>query len=266
MNKLKINSINMLIVIKTILSIFITYLILSKGDAGIIINNIGNFIVSGNGLVGLTMLLSIFALCPAIVYNFTQINNNLQKISNSLLCFDGILICVNLFFGILYNIKFLNMPIADAFAKFIILANGSAVIYILMTICVLLLIKYLSHIENEEIEDKIKINNIPLCFNGRIERKPYFITKTIFYIFLITIGFIKQQYSKDMFDLYEIIYLISMQVIFILSFYTASKRLRDIKWSQWFLVLWSIPILGICIGLPLIFVKGKFVNSNVEKF
>ena len=259
MKNLKINNISVSIFIKVILSLLITYFILFKGDAGIIINNIGNFIVSGNGFVGLVMLISILALYPAVIFNFTSVNNNLQKIGNSLIGFDLILTCINLCLGILYDVKFLDMPIADAFAKFIILANGSAIVYILITVCTLLFIKYFICKDNTQPQDNIKINNLPLYFSGRIERIPYIVTKIIFYLFLIIIGFMKQHYSKDMFDVYAIAYYISIQVIFVLSFYTASKRLRDIKWSQWFLILWSIPILGISVGLPLLFIKSKHI-------
>lgn len=259
MKNLKINNITLSILIKAILSLLITYLILLKGDAGIVINNIGNFIVSGNCFVGLVILVSIFALYPAIIYNFTNVNKNLQKIGNFLIGLDGILVSMNLCLGILYNVRFLDIPISDAFAKFIILANGSAIVYILITICALLFIKYIICKENEQSQDNLKVNNIPLYFEGRIERMPYIITKIIFYVFLIIIGFLKQHYSKDMFDIYAVAYLISAQVIFVLSFYAASKRLRDINWSQWLLVLWSIPIVGICIGLPLLFIKRKQV-------
>lgn len=255
MDKFKVDK--LLILIKITISLFITYLILFKGDAGIIIHNIGSFIASGNSLIGFIMLISIQALSPAIIYSFTNQNNDLYKISKVLFCFDTVLVFINLCCGFLYSVMFLQMPISDAFSKFIILATGSVIIYILLTVCTLLLIKYFVNKNLEQPPNNLVFNNNPLFFYGRMKRVPYLITKVFFYIFLIGVFFIKQNFSKSIFDIYDVTYLISQQIIFILSFYAASKRLRDIKWSQCFLILWSIPFIGIGVGLPLLFVKSK---------
>ena len=114
----------------------------------------------------------------------------------------------------------------------------------------------------ENIKEVININNNPIFFTGRIERKIYFITKSILYAILtIILLFVKQSNI-------EIATTISgavlTQIIFILSFFAASKRLRDIKWSQWLLLIWLIPIFGGIIGLPLLFVKSKFSNNVID--
>mgnify|MGYP006988931449 CR=1 FL=1 len=206
------------------MSLFIAFLILFKGNAGVIINNIGNFIVSGNMLVGFIMLLSIFAIYPVIIYNIVSKNNILYKIGNALFCFDAILVFTNLCLGILYDVKFLDMQIADAFSKFIILANGSAIIYIAATICVLLFIHYFVDKEIEQTQNNLLINNIPLFFNGRIERLQYLITKVIFYVLLIAIMIAKQHFSKNSFAF----------IISGLSISTSSKSLSPVMKTSTF--------------------------------
>ena len=49
----------LLLGIKVAFSIFITYLIIFKGDAGFLIHNIGAFFVGGNYIIGLSSLANI---------------------------------------------------------------------------------------------------------------------------------------------------------------------------------------------------------------
>ena len=63
---------------------------------------------------------------------------------------------------------------------------------------------------------------------------------------------------------FMILQFIVLQIVFVVAFYAASKRLRDIQWSQWLLLPWAIPFVGLIVGIPLFFVKSKF-NSTLTQ-
>ena len=59
--------------------------------------------------------------------------------------------------------------------------------------------------------------------------------------------------------------IIILQIVFVLAFYAASKRLRDIQWSQWLLLVWAIPFVGLIVGIPLLFVKSKINKAPIQE-
>lgn len=75
MNKLIIPAIS----IKSIISIFITYLILFNGNAGSLIHYIGNFLVAGNYIIGLVSLVNITLLYIVMMHNLTFHNMLLKN-------------------------------------------------------------------------------------------------------------------------------------------------------------------------------------------
>ena len=62
-----------------------------------------------------------------------------------------------------------------------------------------------------------------------------------------------------------IIQSIVLQIVFVADFYAASKRLRDIQWSQWLLLPWAIPFVGLVVGIPLLFIKSKSNNTPIQE-
>ena len=48
------------IIMKVLFSLFISYLVIFKGDAGSLVNAIGNFIVAGNHILGLIYTITIY--------------------------------------------------------------------------------------------------------------------------------------------------------------------------------------------------------------
>ena len=59
--------------------------------------------------------------------------------------------------------------------------------------------------------------------------------------------------------------IIILQIVSVLAFYAASKRLRDIQWSQWLLLIWAIPFVGLIVGIPLLFVKSKINKAPIQE-
>ncbi len=133
------NKANMLLLVtKVAISIFITYLILIKGNAGFLIHNIGAFFVAGNYIIGLFSLVSITVFYILALYSITLNCRDLTKLKNNLLIFDLVLVLVNTVLAIYIANNYYQMPIQDAVSKYIILSVGAAVIYYLMSIWVIL--------------------------------------------------------------------------------------------------------------------------------
>ncbi|MBR6722245.1 hypothetical protein IKL64_02200 [bacterium] len=137
MNKLE----KVLIIAKVLFSLFISYLVIAKGDAGRLVNMFGSFLSAGNSFLGLFSLVSLMVLylivITVVVY---RCRTSLVKMF-SLYTLDFVLVALNLFGGILIFNKIYGMPIEDAVSKFVILATGSTVLYVLTGVLVLIPIK-----------------------------------------------------------------------------------------------------------------------------
>lgn len=255
MNKLE----KVLTILKIIISLYISYLVLFKGDAGALVNTLGNVIVGGNCVMGLCTIIVIFAIYPVLLYNLLLNQTNLQSKKNKLLVFDIVLVFVNAILGIYIGNHINQMPIEDALSKYAVLTAGSAVIYILLTTTVLLIQKKFVSKESKQTEVELKENKNPFLFIGRIGRLPYFLTKFYLVLLVLLISVICKTCCQAT-DRFVTVYLLTMFMlsVFVLYFYAASKRLRDIKWSQWLLLIWVIPFVGLFVGIPLLFVKSKY--------
>ena len=246
----KINVI--LLGLKILFSLFITYLILFKGDAGFLIHNIGAALVGGNYILGLSSLASITVFYILVLYNLTLNRKSLTKVKNSLFIFDLILVITNIVLAIFIANTYYQMPLQDAISKYIILSVGAATIYYIMSIFI---IWVRSKMENNSSTDiDLDINNNPFSFTGIIGRCSYLITKTVILLLFLTTVFILKHYNSE----YMVILLALLLFLsFSTSLFAASKRLRDIKWKQWLLIIWVIPFIGLCIGFPLLVIKSK---------
>lgn len=244
------------IIIKFAITLFITYLILFKRDVGSLIYHIGNFFVDGNYIFGLISLVNITLLYILTIHNLTFNNKSLKNLKYFLLFPDIILVTINLILGIYIRTIHYNMPFALAQSEFIILACGSAFVYYAMSIILTLFFSKTKDYKENVIPAELKINNNPLFFTGRIERKPYFITKFAIFIICLTILTIFNTFIKNELLIFILIPILS-SIFFILNLFAANKRLHDIKWHPLLLIIWAIPFLGLTIGLPLFFIKTK---------
>ena len=255
MNKLILAAIT----IKSIISIFITYLIHFNGNAGSLIHYIGNFLVAGNYIIGLVSLVNITLLYIVMVYSLTFNNKLLKNLKYFLLIPDIVLVMINLVLGIYIGAVHNHMPLADAQSKFIILACGSAfVYYVISTILMLFISKTENNIENIS-NTELKINNNPLSFSGKIGRKAYFITKFLIFAICLMIYIISSTYKNTELLIFSLAF--SRFIFFTFSLFAANKRLQDIKWNPLFLIIWAVPFLGLSIGIPLFFVKTKSLSK-----
>ena len=111
---------------------------------------------------------------------------------------------------------------------------------------------------------ELMCNKNPLSFIGTINRLPYFITKLALFV-IASIPVIYKSMSNHLDEIQFMFFqAIILQIVFVLAFYAASKRLRDIQWSQWLLIIWAIPYVGLVIGFPLLFVKSK-INDTLNQ-
>ena len=252
----KINVI--LLGLKILLSLFITYLILFKGDAGFLIQGIGTFFVGGNYIVGLSSLASITVFYILALYNLTLNCKSLIKIRNSLFVFDLILVITDLVLAIFIACGYSQMQLQDAISKYIILSVGASTVYYAMSILVIWVESKMQN--NSSTDSVLNINNNPFSFTGKIGRCAYLITKFIaLTFFLITILILRNYQSGHT----SVLLALLIFIIFSIGLFAASKRLRDIKWKQWLLIIWAIPYIGLCIGLPLLIIKGKQDTESV---
>ena len=112
---------------------------------------------------------------------------------------------------------------------------------------------------------ELMCNKKPLSFIGTINRLPYFITKLVLFI-MASIPAIYKSINNQVDEMHFIILqFLVLQIVFVLAFYAASKRLRDIQWSQWLLLVWAIPFVGLIVGLPLLFVKSKINSVPIQE-
>ena len=238
--------------LKILLSLFITYLILFKGDAGFLIHGIGAFFVGGNYIIGLSSLANITVFYILALYNLTLNCTSLTKFKNNLLIFDLILVITNIVLSTFIACTYSQMPLQDAISKYIILSVGAATVYYAMSILVIW-VKLKSQ-NNSSTDVILNINNNPFSFTGKIHRGSYLITKAIILLFFLIADLILKSYKSEYIIMLQVLLLL---LIFLVSLFAASKRLRDIKWKQWLLIIWAIPYIGLCIGLPLLIIKSK---------
>lgn len=108
------------------------------------------------------------------------------------------------------------------------------------------------------------VNLNPLTPRGRITRLPYLFTKigivTFLFIAQIVHGIAKEQNFNLMF-----LYVALILLLVIAEICVTSKRLRDIQWSQWILILWLFPYASVVISILLLFIKSKTDNSLIQE-
>ena len=252
-----------LVAVKIIFSLFISYLVIYNGYAGSLVDAIGNFIVNGNYIIGLILTVTILAIYPLLLYNLTFNLANLNSLKNKLLTFDIVIIFANFILSIFVSNKIYQLPLGEALVSVAILTAGTTVLYIILTIVLLAILK---KIEPEVIiSNKLICNKNPFCFTGVISRLPYFITNLVLFVITITPVFYKTMNTQIDEIQFIIIQYIVLQIVFVVAFYAASKRLRDIQWSQWLLLPWQIPFVGLVVGIPLLFVKSKSNNTLTQE-
>ena len=161
------------------------------------------------------------------------------------------------------NNKIYNMPIEMAQAGSVILTAGTTVLFIILTIIILAILKKLS--TDVSSLKELMCNKNPLSFIGTINRLPYFITKLVLFVMASIPVFYKT--INNQIDEMQFMFLqfVVLQIVFVIAFYAASKRLRDIQWSQWLLLPWAIPFVGLIVGIPLLFVKSKINNALIQE-
>ena len=252
-----------LVVVKVVLSLFVSYLIIFKGDAGALVNAIGNYIVGGNYIIGLIYTMTILAIYPLLLHNLTFNVVNLNSLKNKLLVFDVVVIAANFILSISMNNKIYNMPIEMAQADSVILTAGTTVLFIILTIIILAILKKLS--TDDSSLKELMCNKNPLSFTGTINRLPYFITKLVLFVIASIPAFYKTMNNQIDEIQFMFLQFVVLQIVFVIAFYTASKRLRDIQWSQWLLLPWAIPFVGLIVGIPLLFVKSKINNALIQE-
>ena len=119
-----------------------------------------------------------------------------------------------------------------------------------------------------------KVNNFPFSLKGRIERGVYFLQKIALFMLGIllqliinVVKFLTKNFQSTE-NLLPIIFGLSILFLFgaiihiFVSVSAASKRLRDLKRSQWLLLVWLIPIIGGVVGIPLLILKGKYAKES----
>jgi uncharacterized membrane protein YhaH (DUF805 family) len=252
-----------LVAVKIIFSLFISCLVIFKGDAGSLVNAIGNFIVNGNFIIGLISTITILAIYPLLLHNLTYNVVRLTSLKNKLLTFDMAIIFANLAISIFISNKIYQMPLEDALSKYGILTAGTTVLFIILTIIILAILKKLS--TDVSSLKELMCNKNPLSFIGTINRLPYFITKLVLFVMASIPAFYKTMNNQIDEMQFMFLQFVVLQIVFVIAFYTASKRLRDIQWSQWLLLPWAIPFVGLIVGIPLLFVKSKINNALIQE-
>lgn len=261
MNKLE----KALVAVKIIFSLFISYLVIFKGDAGSLVHAIGSYLTGGNCIIGLISTVTVLLVYPLLLHNIVLNVSSLVGLKNKLMIFDIFLVFINLILGVFLSVQLYNMPMDSAQYQFLELTAGTSVLYFFTTILLLLILKKTIYKNSIQTTRDIKANNNIFSFTGKIARLPYFITKIFLSMVALTPVACKSfgyQFDDMQFLLFE--YLI-FQIVFILALYTATKRLRDAGLSQWLLIIWVIPIVGSVIGIPLLIVKSKLSTSQEQQ-
>lgn len=84
-------------------------------------------------------------------------------------------------------------------------------------------------------------------WNGRLKRLPYFMVLVFIFIAVTVLGAVFGGKASTVIAYAGQILLIPSQI----------KRLHDIGWSPWLLLLSLIPFVGFILALLLLFVPGK---------
>lgn len=79
-----------LVAVKIIFSLFVSYLVIFKGDAGSLVNAIGNFIASGDSIIGMFFIIAILIIYSLLLYHLIKNRKDLSIIKNRLLVFDNV--------------------------------------------------------------------------------------------------------------------------------------------------------------------------------
>ena len=125
-------------------------------------------------------------------------------------------------------------------------------------------------IDNEEIEEVEEItssekedlskNNNPFSFSGRITRLTYLYTNIALLFFYIFVEFLKYLHERFHNENFFFAFIIGMIILAIVDTFAHIKRLRDIKWSPWLILIGFIPLsyVTIIFKLTLLLKKSKY--------
>lgn len=266
---------NIIIAIKVVVSLFIAYLAVFSIDAGALINAIGNFIVSGNYIIGFGVLLFIIGIYPLLLHNLTVNRINLCKLKNKIVLFDIILIISTLILGVGGSAGLYKMPLPDALSMKSVLIAGSTVLYMLLTFAMLTILMNTTHKKVYSADIPLKANNNPFTYTGRIAQVPFIITKVclglvtlVSTLFSVVVAIACLKYPAVFSSLGAVVFSASLFIIIVflsvMSVYSTSKRLRDVEWSQWLLIL-SLLFAWLFFDFILFFVKSKYITSGSKE-
>lgn len=129
------------VAIKILISLFISFLILIKSDAGALINSIGDIIVGGNYILGYIYVFIIIVILALGLYFLTHNHKMLSNVKNKLLVFDILIAHTTAIWGVMIGTICYKMPLTLSVAINIVSLAGSVTFYLLLTfvICIVLL-------------------------------------------------------------------------------------------------------------------------------
>ncbi len=106
---------------------------------------------------------------------------------------------------------------------------------------------------------KLKLNNNIFSAKGRINETNYFIIMLITTIMAISyLAFVFFKKFQNFNIAFETIMLFVMLVNLYVQVCAIIKRLRDIKYSPWLVLLSFVPILFLVVCIPCLFAKSKW--------
>ena len=114
-------------------------------------------------------------------------------------------------------------------------------------------------------DELVNVDNNPFSYKGRINRLVYFFTSVVLGIFRLLIDFVKYLFDKNQNDYILYAFILSMMILGVIEIFTIIKRLRDIKWSPWLCLLGFIPYIVIIFRILLLFIKGKYGDTDNSK-
>ena len=120
-------------------------------------------------------------------------------------------------------------------------------------------------------KEQLALNNNPFSCSGRMTRLPYFITRIIIfslfclacYLFLVLFFALGKDYEW----LSKMLFILVVLVLVVCVIFSDIKRLRDLNWNRWLLLIGFIPYICCIYGLILMLIKGKYdiVELNLNK-
>lgn len=253
-----------LVAVKIIFSLIFSSLVIFQGNAGALVDTIGRFLIGGNYFIGFCVVLYLVGIYPLVMYNLSLNRIKLSKLKNRLVLFDIVLIFSTAILGVFVAYNFYQMPIEDALFKYAILIAGSSILYMILTITLLAVLMKSIYKEVELVEPIFRTNNNPLTFTGRIAQFPFFITKVCLDVAMIVIiAFSSTALASASNQVVFCCFLLTMTILLVMSIYSTSKRLRDVRWCQWLLILSAISFVGLILDLILLFVKSKSIQRQI---